>query len=620
MKLFNRTVLSLFLVITMLSSQEQFDVKAHYIKKEVMIPMRDGVRLFTAIYIPKDTTRLYPIMVNRTPYSVSPYGEENFRPVLGPSQWFDRDGFIFVHQDIRGKFKSEGVYLYHSPIVPKKSNKDVDHSTDTYDTIDWLIKNVPRNNGRVGVWGISYPGFLAAMSLVDAHPALKAVSPQAPMGDTFIGDDFHHNGAFFLMHAFGWLSGTAPARSNREASVKRPPGFDYGTPDGYRFFLELGPIANVDKKYFQGQVPVWTDFMKHGTYDEYWKVRNVPQHMKNIKPAVMTTAGWFDSEDPWGAVNIYNAIEKNNPNTFNMIVWGPWLHGGWARMDGDTLGYAHFKVKTSLWYRENVEFPFFTYYLKDKGPKNFPETWAFMTGGNEWRSYSAWPPKEAKVKNLYLHANGKASFSRPTEKGNQYDEYVSDPMKPVPFSAETTTRMGHLFMVEDQRFAYSRPDVLVYETDVLQEDVTIAGPIEVNLYGSTSGTDCDWIVKLIDVLPPDTPDPDPNPAGVRMGHFQMLIGGEVMRSKFRNNLEKPEPMTPNKVTQIVFNIPDKHHRFKKGHRIMVQIQSTWFPLVDRNPGKFVDIYNAKESDFQKTTQRVYRSGENSSFLKFLVVE
>lgn len=616
-----RLLLIHVLVVGVLAAQDSFDLKAHYTKTEVMIPMRDGVRLFTAIYTPKDTTQLYPIMFNRTPYSVSPYGPDTFRTVLGPSKLFDREGFIFVYQDIRGKFRSEGVYQYHAPILPvKKTDKDVDHSTDTYDTIDWLIKNVPRNNGRVGIWGISYPGFLAAVSLVNAHPALKAVSPQAPMGDTFIGDDFHHNGAFFLAHAFGWLAGTAPARSNREASVNRPPGFDYGTPDGYRFFLELGPIANVEKKYFQGQVPVWTEFMKHGTYDEYWKSRNVPQHMKNITPAVMMVAGWFDSEDPWGAVHIYRAIETNNPGLHNMIVWGPWLHGGWARMDGDTLGYAHFGTKTSLWYREHVELPFFLYYLKGKGTMNLLETWAFMTGGNEWRSYSAWPPNEAKPKELYLHSRGKASFVRPAEKGNVYDEYISDPMKPVPFTAETTTRMGHLFMVEDQRFAYTRPDVLVYETDELTEDVTIAGPIEVNLYASTSGTDCDWIVKLIDVLPPNTPDPQPNPAGVRMGHFQMLIGGEVMRSKFRNSLEKPEPMKPNAVTRIVFNIPDKHHRFKKGHRIMVQVQSTWFPLVDRNPGKFVDIYNATESDFQKTTQRVYRSATYPSHLKLLVLD
>jgi hypothetical protein len=516
---------------------------------------------------------------------------------------------------------SEGKYEYHAPIRPARGGvKPVDHSTDTYDTIEWLLKNTPRNNGRVGMWGISYPGFLAAQSLVGSHPSLKAVSPQAPMGDTFIGDDFHHNGAFFLAHAFGWLAGTAPSRTNREAATGRPRGFDYGTPDGYRFFLELGPIANVEKLYFKGEVPVWTEFMEHGTYDSYWSSRNVPQHLTAVKPAVMTVGGWFDSEDPWGAVNIYRAIETNNPAAYNILVWGPWLHGGWARMDGDTLGYAHFGSKTSLWYRENIEHTFFHSFLKGNGKPDLPETWAYMTGGNEWRSFSAWPPKEAHEGKLYLHANGQASFSAPSSTSPAFNEYVSDPMKPVPFTAATTTRMGHLFMVEDQRFASSRPDVLVYETEVLSEDVTIAGPIEVHLFGSSSGTDCDWIVKIIDVFPGDAPDPKPNPEGVRMGHFQMLVGAEVLRGKFRKSLEKPEPLVPGSVTPFVYNIPDKFHRFKKGHRIMVQVQSTWFPLVDRNPGSFVDIYKARASDFRPTTQRVYTSGIHSSYLKLHLIK
>ncbi|MEX2116745.1 MAG: CocE/NonD family hydrolase, partial [Bacteroidota bacterium] len=371
---------------------------------------------------------------------------------------------------------------------------------------------------------------------------------------------------------------------------------------------------------FKGEVPAWTEFMEHGTYDEYWKSRNVPRHMNNVKPAVMTVGGWFDSEDPWGAVNIYRAIETKNPGSSNMLVWGPWLHGGWARMDGDTLGYAHFGSKTSLWYRENIELKFFTAHLKGDGKTGLPETWAYMTGGNEWRSFSAWPPKEAKTRQLYFHSNGNLSFSAPAGSGKPYSEYVSDPMKPVPFTATTTTRMGHLFMMEDQRFASSRPDVLVYESSELSEDVTIAGPPEVNLYTTSTGTDCDWIVKLIDVFPGDAPDPKPNPAGVKMGHFQMLIGAEVMRGKFRNGLEHPEPLKPGEITKIVYTIPDKLHRFKKGHRIMVQVQSTWFPLVDRNPGTFVDINKANESDFRSTTQRVYTSGANASFLKLLVVD
>lgn len=594
--------------------QTDFKASERYVKHEYMVPMRDGVRLYTAVYVPRDTARQYPIMMRRTPYSVAPYGPGKYPSTLGPSKHFDRDGYIFVLQDIRGKFLSEGQYEYHAPIkTTKAGNRDTDHATDTYDTIEWLIRNLRHHNGRVGIWGISYPGFLAALSLVDSHPALVAVSPQAPMGDTFIGDDFHHNGAFFLAHAFGWLAGTAPSRSNRDAATGRRRGFDYGTPDGYRFFLELGPLANAEAKYFRGEVPAWTEFMQHGTYDEYWRSRNVPQHMNNVKPAVMTVGGWFDSEDPWGAVNIYRAIETKNPGAFNILVWGPWLHGGWARMDGDTLGYARFGTKTSLWYREQIELKFFRAFLKEQKTPDLPETWAFMTGGNEWRSFTSWPPRESKETPLYLHDDGSLSFSAPTREG--YREYVNDPSKPVPFTATTTTRMGHLFMVEDQRFASTRPDVLVYESEVLDRDVTIAGPIGVSLSASTSGTDCDWVVKLIDVYPPDFPDPSPNPAGVRLGHAQMLIGAEVLRSKFRNSLEHPEPIPPGEVTTFSYIIPDKFHRFKKGHRIMVQIQSTWFPLVDRNPGTFVDIYKAAESDFRPTTQRVHSGGANPSFLK-----
>jgi hypothetical protein len=587
-----------------------------------MIPMRDGVRLFTSIYIPKDTTERYPIMLNRTPYSVAPYGPDAYRALVGPSEHFAREKFIFVYQDVRGKFMSEGTFEFMRPHKPvKRSNQDTDESSDTYDTIDWLVKNIPNNNGKVGVWGISYPGFQAAMSALDAHPALVAVSPQAPMADVFIGDDFHHNGAFFLIHAFRWLAGTAPARSNQAAAALGPqPPLDFGTPDGYEFFLNLGPLPNVNRIWFKDQVPIWNEFMQHGTYDEYWKSRNIIPHFNRIKPAIMTVVGWFDSEDKYGGVNLYQKIERDNPNTHNIIVWGPWLHGGWARMDGDTLGHIRFGQKTAVWYRENVEFPFFLYYLKGKGELKLPEVTAFMTGANEWKSYTAWPPKEATPKKLYLHANGKLSFSPPSERGTHYDEYVSDPKKPVPFTAQTTMAMGHTFMVEDQRFAWSRPDVLVYQTEPLQEDVTIAGPARVVLYGSTSGTDCDWIVKLIDVFPGNTPDPEPNPTGVRMGGFQMLLAGEVFRAKFRKSFETPEPLQPNTVTKIEFDLPDRLHRFKKGHKIMVQIQSTWFPLVDLNPGKFMDIYNAKESDFQKTTQRVYRSGSSSTHIELKTLE
>ncbi len=591
-------------------------VKSRYTKSEHMIPMRDGVKLFTVVYTPKDRSQKYPIMMNRTPYSVGPYGPDKYKTEVGPSIHFQNEGYIFVYQDVRGKFQSEGTFEFMRPYVPnKQSDKDVDESSDTYDTIDWLLKNLSNHNGKVGVWGISYPGFQAAMAAIDAHPNLVAVSPQAPMTDIFIGDDFHHNGAFFLAHAFRWLAGSAPARTNRSAVAQRPPGFDYRTPDGVEFFLRMGPLPNADKLYFKGAVPVWNEFMQHGTYDDYWKSRDVIRHLTNIKPAVMTVAGWFDSEDKYGAAHLYQKIEQSSPGIKNIIVWGPWHHGGWARVDGDTLGHINFSQKTSLYYREQIELPFFNYYLKGKGDSKLPEATAFMTGANEWRTFDAWPPKEAQPTNLYFHANGKLSFDAPTgSSGAVYDEYVSDPEKPVPFTSEITTAMGHTYMVEDQRFAWTRPDVLVYQTEVLKEDVTIAGPVTVELYGSTSGTDCDWVVKLIDVHPGKYPNPRPNPLGVQMGGFQMKLVSDVMRAKFRTSFEQPEALEPDKPTKVVFDLSDKLHRFRKGHRIMVQVQSTWFPLVDRNPGRFVDIYHAKESDYQKTTQRVYRSTSLPSHL------
>lgn len=618
MKPYRTFFFSFLLVSSLAISQDRFDVRQHYAKSEYQIPMRDGVKLFTQVHVPKDSTGAkYPIMLNRTPYSIRPYGVDRLRETLGPSTLFDKERFIFVYQDVRGKYMSEGTFEFMRHVIDdKKGPQDTDEPGDTYDTVEWLIKNIPNNNGKVGIWGISYPGYQASMGAIEAHPAVKAVSPQAPMVDIFIGDDFHHNGAFFLTHAFRWLSGTAPARTTKDALTNRVTQFEYGTPDGYEFFMNVGPLPNVDKMYFQNSVPVWNEFMEHGTNDEYWKSRNTLPHFVNVKSAIMTVGGWFDSEDKYGAAHLYHQIENNNPGIKNIIVYGPWHHGGWARVDGDTLGNIKFGMKTSLWYRENVELKFFNYYLKDKGAMDLPEATVFMTGANEWRSFSSWPPTETQPGSLYLQANGKLSFSPPADNTSKtYDEYVSNPDRPVPFTNEITTSMGHIYMVEDQRFASTRPDVLVYQTDVLTEDVTIAGPVQVELYGSTSGTDCDWVVKLIDAFQGDYPDPQPNPRNVRMGGFQMKVVSDVMRSKFRNSFEKPEPMKPNQVTKISFELSDKLHRFLKGHKIMVQIQSTWFPLVDRNPGKFVDIYKAKESDFQSTTQRVYRSKTNSTQLK-----
>jgi putative CocE/NonD family hydrolase len=580
-------------------------IKAHYTKYEFRVPMRDGKRLFTSVYVPKDASRKYPIMFTRTPYSVAPYGADSYKAALGPSEAFAREGYIFVYQDVRGRLQSEGEFVDARPYVPvKRGASDIDESTDAYDSIEWLLKHVPNHNGRVGMWGISYPGFYAAMGALDAHPALKACSPQAPIADWFIGDDWHHNGAFFLPHAFGFYSAFSEAEWRE---------FKYGTPDGYEFFLRMGPLAAADDKYFKGRIGFWEELMRHGTYDEFWKARNVLPHLKRIKPPMMTVGGWFDAEDLYGALHVYDSAERQNPGAYNTLVMGPWYHGGWARADGDALGEVRFGSKTSLYYQENIELPFFNYYLKDKGELKLPEAYVFETGRNQWRQYDAWPPKEAAQKALYLRAGGKLSLEPPAER-EAFDEYISDPAKPVPFIGWQNTGMAREYMVADQRFASSRTDVLVYESDVLEHDMTIAGPLRPSLYVSTTGTDADWVVKLIDVYPGDYPDNDPK-GPVRMGGYQQLVRGEPMRGRFRNGFEKAEPFEPSKVTKVEFTMPDVYHTFRSGHRVMVHIQSSWFPLVDRNPQKFVDIYRAAAADFQKAAQRVYRAKPHPSAIR-----
>jgi putative CocE/NonD family hydrolase len=598
-------------------SQSDAEVKAHYQKSEQMIQMRDGVKLFTSIYVPRDTSKKYPIMLNRTPYSVAPYGADLYKTALGPSPLFQDEGFIFVYQDVRGRLMSEGDYVNVRPHNPKKAGvSDIDESTDTYDTIDWLVKNLPNNNGKVGMWGISYPGFYVSTGVIDAHPALKAASPQAPIADWFMGDDFHHNGALFLPHTFNFFATFGLPRP--KPTTEFPPRFQHGTPDGYRFFLDLGPLPNADKKYLKGQVSFWNEAMNHPNYDEFWKARNIRPHLKNIKPAVMTVGGWFDAEDLFGALNTYKSIEQASPGANNILVMGPWFHGGWSRSDGDVLGNVTFGSKTSVYYRENVELPFFNCLLKEKCDRKLPEAMVFETGSNQWRMYDQWPVTNVEKRSLYLQANGGLSFDVPAEASartaDRFDEYISDPNKPVPYINGIAIGMTREYMVDDQRFATTRPDVLVYETPALQQNVTITGPVIASLYVSTSGTDSDYIVKLIDVFPNDTPDREPNPTGLKMGGYQMLVRGEPMRARFRNSFEKPEAMVPNKVTKVEFTMPDVNHSFLKGHKIMVQIQSTWFPLVDRNPQKFVDIYKATEADFQKATQRIYRSGRSPSQL------
>ena len=595
-------------------------IRDNYIKTEKYIAMRDDIKLFTAIYTPKDQSKKYPIMINRTPYAVSPYGDDQYKPSLGPSMLFAREGYIFVYQDVRGRWMSEGNFEDVRPHNPnKKTKKDIDESSDTYDTIDWLIKNLPSDNGRVGIYGISYPGFYSTSSLPGAHPALKAVSPQAPVTDWFIGDDFHHNGAFFMMDAFDFYSGFGVPRPKPITPDKGPKPFNYPVNDNYKFYLDMGPLKNVKSKYFADSIKFWNDLMAHGTYDDFWKARNIRPHLTNIKPATMVVGGFFDAEDTFGALSTYKAIETQNPTNNNMLVMGPWFHGGWSRGIGQMFGDINFGQPTSTWYQENVEFPFFQNLLKDKPSANLPEAMIFETGTNEWKRYDAWPPKNTVQKSLYFQPDGKLSFSAPKENGG-FDEYMSDPDKPVPYTDGVHLNRTREYMIDDQRFASRRTDVMVYQTDILTENVTLAGPIMANLIVSTSGTDADYVVKLVDVYPDDYPNNEPNPENVQMGGYQMLVRGEVMRGKFRNSFEKPEPFVPNQITQVKYEIPDVAHTFKKGHRIMIQVQNSWFPLVDRNPQKFVDIYNADEADFQKAMHRIYHDSKKASLVQVTVVQ
>jgi len=594
-------------------------VRAHYTKYDFRIPMRDGVKLFTSVYAPKDASQSYPILMKRTPYSVEPYGTDRYPNSLGPSDLFTKEGFIFAYQDVRGRYLSEGTF---TDVMPHKTHfaepKDTDESTDAYDAIDWLVKNVPNNNGRVGVWGISYPGHYAAYSLIDAHPALKAVSPQAPMGDVGNGDDAYHNGAFFLAANFGFYTGFKPrgAEPERKDNADK---FDYGTPDEYDFYLRMGPLAN-SPALLTGANSYWKDLLEHPNYDEFWRTRALAQYMKNVRAAVLFVGGWFDAEDLAGPLKLFRAVEANGPSSPVTLAMGPFSHGGWAKVAGDTLGNLNFASKTGDFYRERIELPFFVQNLKGKGDGlkekpdgSIPKAWLFETGTNQWRQFSAWPPANAEKRSLYLGANGKLTFhAENAESATGFDEYVSDPAHPVPVTGETGEGMPGDYMTYDQRFASRRADVLTYATEPLDRDVTIAGPVSPLLRVSTSGTDSDFIVKLIDVYPGDYPDPDPNPREVKMGGYQQMVRGEPFRGKFRNSMEKPEPFQPGTPAKIDFAMPDVCHTFRPGHRIMVQIQSTWFPLVDRNPQQFLDIPSAKAADFRKATERIYRGGPDGS--------
>ena len=616
-------VLALFLATTraLAADDKPADTNAvwfaeNYTKYEHLIPMRDGVRLFTRVYVPKDDSQAWPMILTRTPYALKPYGADNYTDPAGSFRTLATNLFILVTQDVRGRYGSEGEYVHVRPFNPNKGPKDADESSDAYDTIDWLVKNVPNNNGKAGMFGVSYPGFYTSMGMIDSHPALRAASPQAPISDWFMGDDLHHNGAFFLSQNFGFFFYFAQkAEDPLHEDLK---SFNFKTPDGYDFFLRMGPLANSDKLLLKGRAPEWNEFLTHPTYDAFWQARNIRPHLKNIRCAVMTVGGWYDAEDLFGPLETYRWTERQNPGITNMLVMGPWAHGDWGRKDGDKLGDISFHAKTAEFYREKIELPFFRHFLKGDTNYTATEAHVFETGTHQWRRFDAWPPKQAAARALYFRAGGKLDFESAGD-GGAFDEYVSDPAKPVPFTMEVTTDYPRSYPVHDQRFAAARPDVLVYETEALEEDLTIAGPLKATLHVSTTGTDVDWVVKLVDVYAGDFPDPNPNPAHVRMGGYQQLVRGDVFRGKFRKSFEKPEPFAPGQVTKIEFTLPDVLHTFRRGHRMMVQVQSSWFPPVDRNPQTFVNIPSATPEDFQKATQRVYRSGDTASSLTVLVL-
>jgi putative CocE/NonD family hydrolase len=530
-----------------------------------------------------------------------------------------REGYIMVYQDVRGRWMSEGDYDNMRPHLAKKNGKtDIDESTDTYDTIDWLLKNIKNNNGKVGQYGISYPGFYTTAGAIEAHPALKASSPQAPIAD-FYFDDFHHQGAYLL----SYFRATTVFGYQTEPTTKSwYPIVDLGTPDQYKAFLELGPLKNGDKYYGKDNF-FWQQLKNHPHYDEFWQKRNILPHLKNINHAVMTVGGWFDAEDLYGPLNTYKTIEENNPKSpWNTIVMGPWSHGDWAReREKQYVGYVYFGDYLSDYFQQEVETPFFNHFLKDMPKPNLPEALLFDTGKRQWKKFAKWPAKNRQQKKLYLHKGGKLSFDAASEDGG-YSEYISDPAKPVPYSEDIKAVFTpRKFMTDDQRFAGRRPDVLVFQTDVLAEDLTLGGELMARLKVSTTGTDADWVVKLIDVYPSDHEDYPDNPKHVRMGDYEMLVRSEVIRGRYRKSFSNPEPFKPNEITDVNLKLQDVLHTFKKGHRIMIQIQSTWFPYIDRNPQKYVEnIFYANEEDFIKATHRVYHSSDNPTHLEVDVLK
>lgn len=605
------------------SLQDSLWVHTNYTKTEYQIAMRDGVKLFTTVYRPKDTSEKHPILITRTPYTAKPYGAA-FNPNLWKTYWkyYARENYIIVIQDVRGKWLSEGDFENVRPFKPSKKNTETDEASDAYDTIDWLVKNIPDNNSNVGVFGISYPGFYTTQAALSNHPALKAVSPQGPVTDWFEGDDFHHNGAFSLMDCFGFF--TKGFGFRRPKPITDAPASLLTIPrnDNYKTFLDIGTIPEFTK--LTGDtIAIWKDIIKHPNYDSFWQDRNIRNHVKNIKPAVLVVGGLFDAENLFGAWNLYKAIEeKNTQATFNKIVMGPWYHGQWAADDGTRLGQIQFGSNTSHWYQNQIEIPFFNYFLKNKGNLNdLSEATIFFTGENNWKNFEQWPPKEVVPTPIFLHENGILDWNKPNVK-NAKSEYLSDPAHPVPYTNYIHFVRTRDYMIDDQRFASRRPDVLTFETPALEKDITLAGPVVANLLTSITGTDADFVVKLIDVYPDDFAFPNAPLSNqtrdysgpVPTGGYEQLVRADVIRGKFRNSLSKPEAFTPNQVEKVTLTLQDVAHTFRAGHKIQVQIQSSWFPLIDRNPQKFLNIYEAKKEDFQKAFIRVYHDTVNSSNL------
>jgi putative CocE/NonD family hydrolase len=592
------------------------DVSALYTKQDAMIPMRDGVRLHTEIYAPKNAAEALPFLITRTPYGTSD-DKNGYSSLFNIYQEMIPEGYIFVMQDIRGRYGSEGKFVMQRPARDRRDAKSIDEGTDTYDTIDWLLKNVSNNNGRAGLLGISYGGWLTAMALLEPHPALKAVSEQASPADMFLGDDFHHNGAFRLSYGFEYAAMMETGKTNFI--------FHFDKYDTYEWYLALGPLSNVDRNYLHGELPTWEDFVNHPNYDSFWQKQAFYPYLKDMHLTVpdLNVAGWWDQEDFYGPVKIYETLEKHDTNHLNYLVVGPWNHGGWARSDGESLGRVKFGSATSKYFRANVQAKWFAHWLKDKGELPFKKALTFQTGTNKWVPFDAWPPKEnVSEKKLYFGADGKLSFDAPEETGAEaFDSYISDPAHPVPYRhrpVEETYGPGshwYTWLVEDQRFVDSRPDTVNWSTGALDHDVCVAGDIVAHLYASTTGSDSDWVAKLIDVYPEEYK------AEPSMGGYELMIADEVFRGRFRNSFEKPEAIVPNQVTPYTIDLHTNDHCFLKGHRIMVQVQSTWFPIIDRNPQKFVpSIFKAKASDYIKATQRIYRSRKYPSNVEIPVVQ